>query len=74
MVKHSDEKVSGVAELGEAVRQLPRRELLGRIRQVEDAVHRGTAQMRDYETFVSCQEELLRRELVHSSWSQASKP
>ncbi len=54
-----------VSGLSESVQQLAKGELLVLIRQVEDAVHRGTAQMRDYETFVRCQEELARREFLY---------
>ena len=67
MVKHMGniESDDVVNSLRQGVRQLPKGELLVLIRQVEDAVHRGTAQMRDYETFVYCQEELARRELLY---------
>ena len=54
-----------VSALSENVRQRTRDELLELIRQVEDAVHRGTAQMQDYETFVLCKRELTRREVSY---------
>ena len=72
MVKPMDETMP--ARVTEGVRQCPRGELLARIRQVEEAVARGTAQMRDFEMFVCCQKELLRREILYSSPERASKP
>lgn len=74
MVEKSKGVLSSVAELSEAVRRYPRGELLARIQKVEEAVVRGTAQMRDYETFVRCKEELMRREVLHSNPKRASKP
>ena len=56
------------------VQRYTRGELLARIAKVEEAVMRGTAQMRDYELFVCCKEELLRREVLHSNSKRASKP
>ena len=68
MVKKISKKIGGkIVEpsLAGAVQHLLRQDLLTLICQVEDAVHRGTAQMRDYETFVLCKEELARREFLY---------
>ena len=68
MVKKLSEKPgSEIVEpsLAGAVQHLLRQDLLTLICQVEDAVHRGTAQMRDYETFVLCKQELARREFLY---------
>ena len=65
MIKHTDRMDNDAVGPCQGVRQLPESELLVLIRQVEDAVARGTAQMRDYETFVRCQEELARREFPY---------
>ena len=43
------------------VRQLSRRELQEVTAGVEDAILRGTAQIGDYEDFVLCKQELVRR-------------
>ena len=73
MVEQVDIKVlSSVAKLSDAVRRCPHSELLAHVRSVEEAVVRGTAQMRDYELFVRCKEELMRREF-HSNSKRASK-
>ena len=69
-----DEAEPNEAGLGKPVWQCPRGELLARIAEVEEAVIRGTAQMRDFEIFVCCKEELLRREVLHSNPKRASKP
>ena len=90
MINYSDEvglsekMLSNAAGLGEAepneagpdtpVQRYTRGELLARIAKVEEAVVRGTAQMRDFEMFVCCKEELLRREVLHSNPKRASKP
>lgn len=73
MIEHGyDVKESAGAELSGSVRHVSQGDLLALVRQVEEAVVRGTAQMRDYETFVRCQEELLRREFLHFEREQAS--
>ena len=68
IVKKTSEKL-GVKtvepSLAGAVQHLLRQDLLTLIRQIEDAVHRGTAQMHDYETFVLCKEELARRGFLY---------
>ncbi len=46
----------------ESVEHLTRQELLGIVHYVENAVSRGTAQIRDYETFILCKAELIKRE------------
>ena len=43
------------------VRQLSRRELQDVVTHVEDVILRGTAQVQDYEDFVLCKQELVRR-------------
>ena len=69
MINYGDEKASNrSAETSRVIQRCPRSELLGRIRQVEEAVLRGTAQMQDYETFVCCKEELKRREILLSDY------
>ena len=68
MVKKTSEKTGGkIVEpsLAGAVQHMLRQDLLALIRQVEDAAHRGTAQMQDYEAFVLCQQELARREFLY---------
>ena len=66
MVERIDEtdKNDVVGVLREA-QQLSTRQLLERIHQVEDAVARGTAQMRDYELFVRYKQELIERKFSH---------
>ena len=64
MVNYKHDEVGVEAELSGSVQHISKGDLLALIRRVEDAVFRGTAQMRDYETFVCCQEELMRREVL----------
>ncbi len=74
MVKRRYSAEAGVGVKLSDIQCLPKDDLLVLIHQVEEAVVRGTAQMRDYETFVRCQKELLRREFFHFERDKASKP
>ena len=58
------------------VKRLSQEALLETLTKVEEAVIRGSAQFQDYENYVVCQKELLRRgltdaaELCTSSWAR----
>ena len=56
------------------VRQLSRRELREVVAHVEDVILKGTAQIGDYEDFVLCKQELVRRERPETEQSGAEKP
>ena len=60
-----DAEPGAQADRGEGVEALSRQELLEIIAAVKDAADRGTVQMRDYEAFVRCQEELARRDFFY---------
>lgn len=58
------------------VKRLSREALLEVVAQVEEAVIKGEAQLQDYEDYVFCRKELVRRglvdvsELCTSSWAR----